>query len=70
MLSGIGPKAHLAELRYNDCGRFTWVDKIAQDHLDAIVKFVARSLISLRELWAIPRYIKAAFDLPFQRKGI
>jgi choline dehydrogenase len=71
MLSGIGPKAHLADHGIETVVDLPGVGQNLQDHLDAIVQVRCRNRDSYAVSFAaIPRYIKAAFDYLFQRKGI
>lgn len=71
MLSGIGPKNHLAAHGIDSLIDLPGVGQNLQDHLDAIVQVRCRNRDSYAvSLAAIPRYVKAAFDYLFQRKGI
>jgi choline dehydrogenase len=71
MLSGIGPKAHLAEYGITTVVDLPGVGQNLQDHLDAIVQVRCKNRDSYAvSFGAIPGYIKAAFDYLFQRKGI
>lgn len=71
MLSGVGPKAHLAEKGIETLIDLPGVGQNLQDHLDAIVQHRCKSRESYSiSLALIPRYIKAAFHYLFNRKGL
>lgn len=71
MLSGIGPKAHLAEKGIETKVDLPGVGQNLQDHLDAIVQHRCKSRESYSISFAlIPRYVKAAFNYMFNRKGL
>ncbi|MDF2177122.1 choline dehydrogenase [Aliiglaciecola sp. CAU 1673] len=70
MLSGIGPADHLQEHGIEVKADLPGVGQNLQDHLDAIVQF--RSEVSEGyglALSALPKYIKAAWQYLFHRKG-
>ena len=71
MLSGIGPKEHLAEKGIETKMDLPGVGQNLQDHLDTIVQQRCKN----RDSYAVapmllPRYIKNAFNYMFNRKGI
>lgn len=71
MLSGIGPKKHLAEKGIETIVDLPGVGQNLQDHLDAIVQHRCKSRESYSiSLALIPRYVKAAFNYLFNRKGL
>ncbi|GAC17714.1 GMC family oxidoreductase [Paraglaciecola arctica] len=71
MLSGLGPKAHLAEKGIEIIADLPGVGQNLQDHLDAIVQHRCKSRESYSiSLALIPRYVKAAFNYWFNRKGL
>jgi choline dehydrogenase-like flavoprotein len=71
MLSGVGPKAHLAEKDIETKVDLPGVGQNLQDHLDAIVQQRCKNRDSYAIAFAvIPRYIKAAFDYLFNRQGL
>lgn len=71
MLSGIGPKAHLAEQGIEALVDLPGVGQNLQDHLDAIVQHRCKAREGYAvALSALPMYIKAAFKYLFGRKGL
>ncbi|MEP1445479.1 MAG: choline dehydrogenase [Paraglaciecola sp.] len=71
MLSGLGPKKHLAEKGIETIVDLPGVGQNLQDHLDAIVQHRCKSRESYSiSLALIPRYVKAAFSYLFNRKGL
>jgi choline dehydrogenase len=71
MLSGIGPKDHLTEKCIETKVDLPGVGQNLQDHLDAIVQHRCKSRESYSIAFAlIPRYVKAAFNYMFNRKGL
>lgn len=71
MLSGLGPKAHLTEKGIETIADLPGVGQNLQDHLDAIVQHRCKSRESYSiSLALIPRYVKAAFNYWFNRKGL
>jgi choline dehydrogenase len=71
MLSGLGPKAHLAEKNIEIKVDLPGVGQNLQDHLDTIVQHHCKNRNSYSiSLALIPRYVKNAFNYFFNRKGI
>jgi choline dehydrogenase len=71
MLSGIGPKEHLAEKDIESIVDLPGVGQNLQDHLDTIVQHRCKNRDSYAVSFAlIPRYIKAAFKYVFHRKDL
>lgn len=71
MLSGVGPKAHLAENDIEVKVDLPGVGQNLQDHLDAIVQHRCKNRDSYSvSLALIPRYIKAAFNYLYNRQGL
>lgn len=71
MLSGVGPKEHLTEKGIETIVDLPGVGQNLQDHLDAIVQHRCKSRESYSiSLALIPRYVKAAFNYMFNRKGL
>ncbi|MFT6776928.1 MAG: choline dehydrogenase [Paraglaciecola sp.] len=70
MLSGLGPKEHLAEKGIETKVDLPGVGQNLQDHLDAIVQHRCKNHDSYSISFAlIPRYVKAAFNYMFNRQG-
>ena len=71
MLSGIGPKKHLAEKGIQTKVDLPGVGQNLQDHLDTIVQHRCKNHESYSiSLALLPRYIKAAFNYMFNRQGL
>lgn len=71
MLSGIGPKEHLAEKGIETKADIPGVGQNLQDHLDVIVQHRCKTRDSYSISFAlIPRYVKAAFNYIFNRQGL
>jgi choline dehydrogenase len=71
MLSGVGPKEHLAEKGIEIKADLPGVGQNLQDHLDTIVQHRCKNRNSYSISFAlIPRYVKAAFNYMFNRRGI
>ena len=71
MLSGLGPKEHLAEQGITTLVDLPAVGQNLQDHLDVLVQYRCKSSLSYGVSFsAIPAYIKAAFAYAFKRKGM
>ena len=71
MLSGLGPKEHLAEKGIEIKADLPGVGQNLQDHLDTIVQHRCRNRDSYSiSLALIPRYVKNAFNYMFNRQGI
>ncbi|KXI27794.1 GMC family oxidoreductase [Paraglaciecola hydrolytica] len=71
MLSGIGPKEHLAEQGIDTLVDLPGVGQNLQDHLDVLVQYRCKSRTAYGvALSAIPAYCKAAFAYVFKRKGM
>jgi choline dehydrogenase len=71
MLSGIGPKVHLAEKGIELKSDLPGVGQNLQDHLDTIVQHRCKDRNSYSiSLALIPRYAKNAFNYLFNRQGI
>ena len=71
MLSGVGPKDHLTEKGIETKVDLSGVGQNLQDHLDAIVQHRCKSRESYSiSFTLIPRYVKAAFNYMFNRKGL
>lgn len=71
MLSGIGPKDHLAEHGIETLVDLPGVGQNLQDHLDAIVQHRCQAKEGYAVAFgSIPMYIKAAFQYMFGRKGV
>ncbi|MBA6391974.1 choline dehydrogenase [Colwellia sp. BRX10-3] len=71
MLSGIGPKEHLAKNGIETKADLPGVGQNLQDHLDAIVQHRCKSRDSYSiSLALIPRYAKAVFNYMFNRQGV
>ena len=71
MLSGIGPKDHLAEHGIETLVDLPGVGQNLQDHLDAIVQHRCKAKEGYAVAFgSIPMYIKAAFQYMFGRKGV
>jgi len=71
MLSGLGPKEHLTENGIDTVIDLPGVGQNLQDHLDAIVQHRCKNRDSYSiSLALIPRYVKAAFNYMFNRKGL
>ncbi|MFA3789883.1 GMC family oxidoreductase [Aliiglaciecola sp. SL4] len=71
MLSGIGPKAHLAEHGIETLVDLPGVGQNLQDHLDAIVQQRCEAKESYAvALPSLPRYIKSVFQYVFGRQGL
>jgi choline dehydrogenase len=71
MLSGVGPKEHLAEKGIELKLDLPGVGQNLQDHLDAIVQHRSKNHESYSISFAlIPRYAKAAFNYMFKRQGL
>jgi choline dehydrogenase len=71
MLSGIGPKEHLAKKGIETKADLPGVGQNLQDHLDAIVQHRCKNRDSYSiSLALIPRYAKAAFNYMFNRQGV
>jgi choline dehydrogenase len=71
MLSGVGPKEHLAENGIKVKVDLPGVGQNLQDHLDIIVQHHCKNRDSYSiSLALIPRYIKNTFNYLFNRQGI
>ena len=71
MLSGVGPKEHLAEKGIDLKVDLPGVGQNLQDHLDTIVQHRCKSHDSYSiSIALIPRYVKAAFKYMFNRQGL
>ncbi len=71
MLSGLGPKEHLAEKGIETKADLPGVGQNLQDHLDTIVQHRCKNHDSYSiSLALIPRYVKAAFNYMFHRQGL
>lgn len=71
MLSGLGPKAHLAENSIELKVDLPGVGQNLQDHLDAIVQHRCKNRDSYcLSVALIPRYVKAALNYIFNRRGL
>ncbi|MEP4892492.1 MAG: GMC oxidoreductase, partial [Aliiglaciecola sp.] len=71
MLSGIGPKGHLAEHGIETLVDLPGVGQNLQDHLDAIVQQRCEAKESYAvALPSLPRYIKSVFQYVFGRQGL
>lgn len=71
MLSGIGPKKHLADKGIQAKVDLPGVGQNLQDHLDTIVQHRCKNRDSYSiSLALIPRYVKAAFNYMFNRQGL
>ncbi|MFT5839968.1 MAG: choline dehydrogenase [Flavobacteriales bacterium] len=71
MLSGLGPKEHLAENDIETKVDLPGVGQNLQDHLDAIVQHRCKNRDSYSiSLSLIPRYVKAVFNYMFNRQGL
>ena len=71
MLSGLGPKAHLAENSIELKVDLPGVGQNLQDHLDAIVQHRCKNRDSYcLSVALIPRYDKAALNYIFNRRGL
>jgi len=71
MLSGLGPKEHLAEKGIETKVDLPGVGQNLQDHLDAIVQHRCKNRDSYAvSLAVIPRYVKNVFNYMFNRQGI
>ena len=71
MLSGVGPKEHLAEKGITVKADLPGVGQNLQDHLDTIVQHHCKNRDSYSiSLALIPRYVKNTFKYLFNRQGI
>ena len=71
MLSGLGPKEHLAEKGIETKADLPGVGQNLQDHLDAIVQHRCKNRDSYSIApTLIPRYVKSVFNYMFKRQGI
>lgn len=71
MLSGIGPKTHLAQHDITTVVDLPGVGQNLQDHLDIIIQHQCKSKLSYAMMPALlPRYVKSAFQYLFKRKGL
>jgi choline dehydrogenase len=71
MLSGVGPKEHLAEKGIKVKVDLPGVGQNLQDHLDIIVQHHCKNRDSYSISFAlIPRYVKNTFNYLFNRQGI
>ncbi len=71
MLSGVGPKEHLAENGIKVKVDLPGVGQNLQDHLDIIVQHHCKNRDSYSiSLALIPRYVKNTFNYLFNRQGI
>ena len=71
MLSGLGPKEHLAEKGIEIKVDLPGVGQNLQDHLDTIVQHRCKNRDSYAvSLALIPRYVKNVFNYMFNRQGI
>jgi choline dehydrogenase-like flavoprotein len=71
MLSGVGPKAHLAQHGIDCEVDLPGVGQNMQDHLDAIIQHRCEAKKGYAvALSALPKYVKYAFDYMFNRKGL
>jgi choline dehydrogenase len=71
MLSGVGPKEHLAEKGIKEKVDLPGVGQNLQDHLDIIVQHHCKNRDSYSiSLALIPRYVKNTFNYLFNRQGI
>jgi choline dehydrogenase len=71
MLSGVGPKEHLAEKGIKAKVDLPGVGQNLQDHLDIIVQHHCKNRDSYSiSLALIPRYVKNTFNYLFNRQGI
>jgi choline dehydrogenase len=71
MLSGIGPKQHLAEHGIDCKVDLPGVGQNLQDHLDALVQHRCKAKKGYAvALSAIPKYVKSVFQYLFKRNGL
>ncbi|WP_371194399.1 GMC family oxidoreductase [Glaciecola sp. SC05] len=71
MLSGIGPKQHLSEHGIECKVDLPGVGQNLQDHLDVLVQHRCKAREGYAVAFsALPRYVKAAYQYLFKRKGI
>jgi choline dehydrogenase len=71
MLSGIGPKQHLADHGIDCKVDLPGVGQNLQDHLDALVQHRCKAKKGYAvALSAIPKYVKSVFQYLFKRKGL
>ncbi|MGK0371051.1 MAG: choline dehydrogenase-like flavoprotein [Glaciecola sp.] len=71
MLSGIGPKQHLAEHGIDCVADLPGVGQNLQDHLDAIVQHRCEAKEGYAvALGAFPKYVKSVFQYMFNRNGL
>ncbi|MFT6414512.1 MAG: choline dehydrogenase [Glaciecola sp.] len=71
MLSGIGPKQHLAEHGIDCEVDLPGVGQNLQDHLDALVQHRCKAKEGYAvALSAIPKYVKSVFQYLFKRNGL
>ena len=71
MLSGLGPKAHLAENGIEIKVDLPGVGQNLQDHLDTLVQHRCKNHDSYSiSIALIPRYVKAAFNYIFNRQDL
>ncbi|WP_084407273.1 GMC family oxidoreductase [Aestuariibacter salexigens] len=71
MLSGIGPREHLQDKGIHVQVDLPGVGQNLQDHLDAIVQYYCKAHEGYAvAASALPKYIGAAFEYLFKRKGI